>query len=245
MTDRPAGYDPDAHPRVAVTVDVVVLTVRDDALQALLVRRGGPPYEGHWALPGGFVRPDEDLDTAAARELREETAVEAAPHLVQVGTYGAPDRDPRMRVVTVAYLAVLRDPGPIAAGSDAADAALVGVADLLGARPARALAFDHAQILADAVERARADLETTSLAAAFVGPEFTLSELRGVYEAAWGERLDAGNFRRKVLAARLAEPTGETAPPGPEGGKPAELFTQRSVQPLDAPIRRPRRRSPD
>src|SRR5882762_3698172 len=114
----------------AVTVDLVVLTIRDDALCALAVRRGEPPYKGRWALPGGFVRPDEDLPAAAERELAEETAVSA--YLEQLATYGAPRRDPRMRVVTVAYLALAPSLPVPQAGTDAADARWMPIEDLLG-----------------------------------------------------------------------------------------------------------------
>ena len=237
----PANYDPGEFPPVAVTVDIVVLTIADGALWVLLIERGGEPYAGAWALPGGFVRPDETLDDAACRELREETGVDAAAHLEQFGAYGDPGRDPRMRVVSVAYLAVLRDVGEVAAGTDAAGAELVPVARLLGRKPQGTLAFDHQQILADGVERARAKLEDTSIATAFVGSEFTLSQLREVYEAAWGERLDPGNFRRKVLkTSGLVIPTGRTAAPGSAGGKPPELYKPGKGARLDPPLRRPR-----
>jgi 8-oxo-dGTP diphosphatase len=238
----PEGYDPDDYPRVAVTVDIVVLTILDRKLQVVLVRRGGEPYKDAWALPGGFVLPAEDLDDAADRELREETGVDAAAHLEQLGAYGAPVRDPRMRVVTVAYLAVLRDVGALEAGTDAAGAELVPVAEVLGRRPKRTLAFDHKGILADGVERARAKLESTSLATAFVGPTFTLSELRGVYEAAWDTSLDPGNFRRKVLSTPgFVEPTRRYATPGPEGGKPARVYKPGRVDRLSPPLSRPDR----
>jgi 8-oxo-dGTP diphosphatase len=225
---------------VAVTVDVVVLTILDGALRVLLVRRGVEPYAGSWALPGGFVQPDETLDAAAARELREETGVEAAAHLEQLGAYGEPDRDPRMRVVTVAYLAILRDVGDVVGGSDATEAELVAVSEVAARRPRRRLAFDHRRIVGDGVERARSKLEYTSLATAFVGPTFTLSELRGVYEAAWGASLDPGNFRRKVLSTEgFVEPTGASVPPGPEGGKPAQAYRAGRVRRLTPPLRRP------
>lgn len=227
------GYDPADYPPFAVTVDVVVLTLVDRALQVLLVERGGPPFEGKLALPGGFVKPDESLDQAAGRELREETGIEAAAHLEQLRAYGDPDRDPRMRVVTVAYLAVLRRVEGIQAGSDARAARLEPVKAVLGKRSR--LAFDHHRILSDAVDQLRVKLEHTSLATAFVGPEFTLSELRSVYEAGWETRLDPGNFRRKVLSTEgLVEPTGTQRAPGPEGGKPAEVY--RSVAPAAAPL---------
>jgi len=237
MTD----YDPHAFPPFAVTVDIVVLTLVDRDLHVLLIERGEEPDKGRRSLPGGFVKPDESLEQAAARELREETGVEAAQHLEQLATYGDPDRDPRMRVVTVAYLAVLRRVDGIEAGSDAAHAELVPVREVLG-RPAD-LAFDHGRILADAVEAVRLKLEHTTLATAFVGPEFTLSELRSVYEAGWETRLDPGNFRRKMLLANegLMEPTGETRPPGPEGGKPAEVYRASGVDYLASPMRAPER----
>jgi 8-oxo-dGTP diphosphatase len=237
---KPDGYDPRAYPAVAVTVDMVVLTIAGDALSVVVVERGEEPYRGRLALPGGFIRPDETLDAAAARELAEETGVGAAAHLEQLRAYGDPDRDPRMRVVTVAYLAVVRAVGPLRAGTDAAAAGLVPVAEVLGPRPRRRLAFDHRRILADGVEAARARLESTSLATAFVGPEFTLSELRRVYEAAWGRRLDPGNFRRKVLSTPgLVVGTGASARPGPSGGKPAETYRRGPAERLDPPLHRP------
>src|SRR5207237_6400336 len=140
----------------AVTVDVVVLTVAGGALQALLVRRGVPPFAGRWAIPGGFKRPDETLDEAALRELSQETGVDGARLLTQFGAYGDPERDPRMNVVTVAYLAVLREVGGIVAGTDAAAAALVPVSDALDGKIERA--FDYAQLVRDAVARVRVDL---------------------------------------------------------------------------------------
>lgn len=220
----PDGYDPDAFPRVAVTVDVVVLTLHE-RLEVLLVERAADPWRGCWALPGGFVRPDETLEEAAARELREETGVDASAHLEQIRAYGDPGRDPRMRVVTISYLAVLPEIGAVTAGTDAARAEVVAVDELLGPNPSRQLAFDHDIILADAVEHAREKLSTTSLATAFVGPEFTLGDLREVYEAAWGVELDPANFRRKVLATEgFVMPTGRRASSGPEGGKPAETY---------------------
>jgi 8-oxo-dGTP diphosphatase len=233
------GYDPGAFPAVAVTVDMVVLTIRDGELQAVLVERGEEPFRGRWALPGGFIRPDETLDQAATRELREETGLRERS-LEQLGAYGDPDRDPRMRIVTVAYLAIVPTLGSIIAGSDASAAQLVPVRQSLGRRPKYRLAFDHRAILDAGVERAREKLETTSIATAFVGREFTLSELRAVYEAAWGLPLDPGNFRRKVLATPgFVVPTGERGKPGPGGGKPPEIYRAGSTAKLDPPLRRP------
>ena len=233
----PAGYDPDAFPRVAVTVDIVVLTLAERQLQVVLVERGGEPYQGAWALPGGFIHPDESLEQAAARELREETGVEAAAYLEQFGAYGDPDRDPRMRVVTVAFLAILRDVGALVAGTDVTRAELVPVQHVLAERPARPLAFDHGRILEDGVARAREKLASTSLATAFIGPEFTISDLRSVYEAAWGVALDPGNFRRKVLSTEgFVSPTGRRLAPGASGGKPAETYVASEILPLSRPF---------
>jgi 8-oxo-dGTP diphosphatase len=246
-----ADYDPSRYPPVAVTVDVVLLTVRAGRLAVLLVQRDGHPFRGHWALPGGFVEPDEDLDPAARRELHEETGVTLAAgddgehvavdlgHLEQLGTYGAPGRDPRMRVVSVAYLGFTA-PADVRAGSDAADARFWAVDDLalapIGSEHGAPLAFDHARIIADGIERTRAKLEYTTLATAFLDEPFTLGELRRVYEAVWGEVLHEGNFRRKVMSTPgFVEPTGETAP---TEGRPAALYRRGGARRLHPPILR-------
>jgi 8-oxo-dGTP diphosphatase len=233
----PAGYDPSQFPAFAVTVDIVILTMSDSRPHVLLVRRGVAPFKGMWAIPGGFKRPTETLDQAAKRELVEETGVDSASLLTQFGAYGDPDRDPRMNVVTVAYLAVLRDLGAVVAGSDAADAALIPLSEALNGR--NELAFDHARILRDAVERARVDLDHTGMATAFVGPTFTMAELRAVYEGIWGVHLDGANFRRTVIAeSGWVIPTGRRARSGSNGGKPAELFRAGRMWKLGGPIRR-------
>ena len=233
----PAGYDPSQFPAFAVTVDIVILTMSDNRPHVLLVRRGVAPFKGMWAIPGGFKRPTETLDQAAKRELVEETGVDSASLLTQFGAYGDPDRDPRMNVVTVAYLAVLRDLGAVVAGSDATDAALIPVSAALNGKIE--LAFDHARILRDAVERARVDLDHTGMATAFVGPTFTMAELRAVYEGIWGVHLDGANFRRTVIAeSGWVIPTGRRARPGSSGGKPAELFRAGRMWKLGGPLRR-------
>ena len=222
-SDVPKGYDPSRFPAFAVTVDVVILTMTEGTLQVLLVRRGEAPFQGMWAIPGGFKRPTETLDEAARRELSEETGVDAARLLTQFGAYGDPQRDPRMNVVTVAYVAVLRDVGAVVAGTDAADAALVPVSAVLNGEID--LAFDHLRIARDAIERVRVELEVSGIATAFVGTTFTLAELRAVYEAVWGVQLDAANFRRTVVADDgWVIPTGRRTRPGPSGGRPAELY---------------------
>jgi 8-oxo-dGTP diphosphatase len=236
-TTKTTSYDPSQFPAFAVTVDVVVLTMADGRLHALLVQRGIDPYAGMWAIPGGFKRPTETLDEAAQRELLEETGVDGAALLRQFGAYGDPGRDPRMNVVTVGYVAVIRDIGAPAAGTDAAAAELVPVDEALSGRVA--LAFDHERILRDAVDRVRTDLELTGTATAFLPPAFTLAELRSVYEAVWNVHFDAANFRKRVLADDgWVIPTGRYARPGASGGKPAELFRAGRRWRHGSPIRR-------
>jgi 8-oxo-dGTP diphosphatase len=233
----PPNYDPSQFPPFAVTVDVVILTMSEGMLHVLLVCRGEAPYEGMWAIPGGFKRPTETLDDAAKRELAEETGVDAASLLAQFGAYGDPERDPRMNVVTVGYLAVLRDVGAVVGGSDAAAAALIPVSDVLNGKID--LAFDHLQIVRDAVERVRTELEVSGIATAFVGATFTLAELRAVYEAVWGVQLDAANFRRSVVADDgWVIPTGRRARPGSSGGRPAELYRAGRAWDHGGPIHR-------
>lgn len=234
------AYDPSRFPPFAVTVDVVILTMSKRVLQVVLVRRGQEPFEGMWAIPGGFKLPAETLDEAAKRELAEETGVDAASLLTQLGAYGDPGRDPRMSVVTVAYLAVLREVGTLVAGTDAADAAALPVSEVLSG--GLDLAFDHPRILRDALERVRVELEVSGVATAFVGATFTLSELRAVYESVWDVRLDGANFRRSIFSeGSWVIPTGRRARPGSAGGKPAELFRPGSAWKRGGPIRRPNR----
>lgn len=219
-----ANYDPSRWPSVAVAVDIVLFTIRNGRLSVLLIERGDFPYKQSWALPGGFVE-DEDLDEAALRELEEETGMSDFPHhLEQLRTYGTPGRDPRTRVMSCAYVGFMPDlPSPVA-GSDAAAARFWAVEDL-NAADGPALAFDHARIIADGLERARAKLEYTPLATSFTEEPFTLAELRRVYEAVWGTELHAGNFRRKVLSTQgFVEPLGSKAAPTEAGGRPAELY---------------------
>lgn len=184
------------HEFLRLAVDLCILTIRQGRLEVLLVERGNPPYRGRLALPGGFLRGKEDPYAAAIRELSEETGLDGARlHLEQLPVFGAHDRDPRGRVVSVPYLAIAPDlPTPVA-GSDASDARWAAVGDQLAQGR---LAFDHHDILVLALDRAREQLEQTTLAAAFCGATFTIGELRGVYEAVWGVVLDPRNFSRKV-----------------------------------------------
>ncbi|MEU1077160.1 MULTISPECIES: NUDIX domain-containing protein [unclassified Streptomyces] len=234
----PEGYDPYAFEPFAVTVDLAVYTVRDGGLHLLLIRRGEEPYKGEWALPGGFVLPRESAGQAARRELAEETGlpdeVVAGLHLEQLRTYSEPDRDPRMRVVSVAYTALVPDLPEPHGGGDAAHAQWVSFGAYEG------LAFDHERIVADARERIGAKLEYTCLATAFCPPEFTLGELRKVYETVWGTALDRPNFRRKVLATPgFVEPVAGAARLTGGRGKPAALYRAGAATALHPPLLRP------
>jgi len=215
----------ESHPsphRFPVTVDVVALTVRDGELNVLLITRLIEPFRGKPALPGGFVLAGEDLMEASARELAEETGVERLPgHLEQLGSYGPKGRDPRGDVLTVAHLLLAPDFPVLAAGSDAEHAAWYPVRDVVHGR--LELAFDHAQILDDALERAKSKLEYSPLGAAFCGEEFTIAQLRAVYEAVWGTRLDPRNFHRKATGTPgFLEDTGRMTTG--DAGRPAALF---------------------
>lgn len=210
-------------PPVLLTVDLVILTLRQARLHVLLIDRGIDPYLGMAALPGGFLRDaTEDITAAARRELTEEAGLDTnSLHLEQYGVYGNPGRDPRGRVVSVAYLAISPGlPEPVA-GTDAAGARWAPVDDVLSS--ALPLAFDHECIVADGVERARSKLEYSSLATAFCGPVFTLAELQQVYEAVWGVRLDPRNFYRKIQSTQdFVIEVGFTRKNG--SGRPARLF---------------------
>lgn len=225
------------HPRVAVAVDLAVLTVHEEVLQVLTVRRGEPPYQGRRALPGGFVEPSEDLHQAARRELAEETGVKATrAHVEQLRAYGAPRRDPRMRVVSVAHLVVVPDASAPVPGSDAAAAVWEPVDDLL-ASPRR-LAFDHAAMLRDAVERLQDALEDTALATRLCRAPFTVAELRAAYEVVWGCELDPRNFHRKMTGTPgLLVDTGRVTTRN--GGRPATLYRAGRTRRLNPPLSRP------
>jgi 8-oxo-dGTP diphosphatase len=218
--------------RVAVTVDLVVLTVREHQLCALAWWRDRPPYAESWSLPGGFIQLDEDLPVAAQRLMAERAGLaDVRVHLEQLATYGYPDRDPRQRVVSVAYLGL----APDLPASTRAQVMWRPVTDLTGKGR---IAFDHRRILLDGVERARAKLEYSPLAAAFCPPEFTVAELRHVYEIVWGNPLDPRNFHRKVTGAEgFLVPTGRTTTR--DGGRPARLYRRGDAESLHPPMMRP------
>lgn len=211
---------PNGYPRLMVTVDVVILTLRENDLQVLLVRRRNSPFAGMWAIPGGFVDIDEPLEAAASRELEEETGVQGV-YLEQFHTFGDPGRDPRGRIITVAYLALVRaDEVRPRAGDDAAEARWWPVSDL------PPLAFDHDRILACALEHLRRKREWPEVVAGLLPETFTLSQLQAAYEVILGEKLDRRAFRRKVLAAGVLQETGEYQR---GGSHPAKLYRVRSA----------------
>lgn len=231
-------------PAFGVTADLVILTVRDGRLCVALVERREEPFKGRLALPGGFISRhglDASLEKTALRELREETGIQPDEvHLEQLKTYWTRGRDPRQEVVTVAWLALGPVHADLQAGTDAATADWYTV-DVALATP---LAFDHNEILRDGVERARAKLEYSDVAATFLPPRFTIADVRGVYEAIWGMRLDPGNFQRKMTGVfDRVENTQDRSRPG----RPAALFTRKrrssrdgqGLTPIEPPFRRP------
>lgn len=192
------------YPHPAVTTDVVVFAIRDGRLNILLVRRANPPFAGDWALPGGFLNIDEDLDACAARELREETGITGL-FLEQLYTFGDTGRDPRERVISVTYFALVPQDAVATpqAASDAADADWHAVDRL------PSLAFDHADIVRMAHRRLVAKLDYSTIAFGFTPDTFTLSELQSVYEILLDQPLDKRNFRKRILSLDLIEETGQ------------------------------------
>lgn len=226
-------YNAHEYPPFAVTVDLAIFTIRGNDLCLLLIERGDHPFQGHWALPGGFVNADEDISTAAWRELAEETGVnQFSGHLEQLRTYGAPDRDPRMRVVSVAHVAFAPNLPEPEAGSDANAARWFTMAEVEDLD----LAFDHATIISDALERVRSKIEYTTLAAEFVDEPFTLPDLRKVYHAVWGVEVPLANFRRKVLSTDGF--VVAVKPPGTHVGDPA-LYRRGHATTLQPAMMRP------
>ncbi len=220
---------PPSAERHAVSVDVVIFSVREHDLQVLLVQCGAQPFRGRWAIPGGFVHPNEALDDAARRELAEETDVQDV-YLEQLYTFGAPRRDPRGRVITVAYFALVGAEVTPSAG-DAAEAAWHSVYE----QPE--LAFDHAEILQYAHQRLRYKLEYTSVGFELLPNEFTLSELQAAYEVVLAEKLDKRNFRRRILEADILNETSRYRA-GEGQGRPARLYRYKKNAVLEVKARR-------
>lgn len=194
-------YDVTKYERPSVTVDVVIFTIRENDLKVLLVQRRDHPFKDKWAIPGGFVNMDESLEVGARRELEEETGVQDV-YMEQLYTFGDPDRDPRTRVITVTYFALVeaRQVRPLKAGSDAKAAEWFSVYNL------PELAFDHAKILDYALTRLRYKLEYTNVAFQLLPELFTLTELQRVYEIIFNRPLDKRNFRKKLSIRELDQP---------------------------------------
>ena len=246
-----SGYPPqDTEPltiedhKVLVATDIALFTIKDGMFQVLLIKRGVPPFLDFWALPGGLIRMDigergEEPEEAALRELKEETGLaKNLGYLEQLGTYGSPNRDPReQRVISIAYFGIgptLEDPE---GGSDASHATFVPVEKAISDQVD--LAFDHRLILTDAIKRARAKLEYSTIATQFCTQDFTISELRKVYEIIWDTELDPGNFQKKVLSSPgFIMDLGRNAESSQTGGRPAKLYSAGTESLLNLPIRR-------
>lgn len=197
-----ATYDPARYERPSVTVDLVIFTLRNRELHVLLVKRRRWPFEGYWALPGGFIEMHESLETAARRELEEETGVRDV-YLEQLYTFGNPGRDPRTRVISVAYFALIRsDRQKLRVSEETTDVRWFAVQEV-----ERPLAFDHGTILNYALSRLRSKLEYTTLAFQLLPEVFSILELKDIYEQILGEKLDKGNFYRKIREADILEQT--------------------------------------
>ena len=191
------------YPRPALTVDCVVFGLDDEDLKVLLVRRDLPPFEGRWALPGGFVRMEESVDDAARRELREETGISDV-YLEQLYTFGDVNRDPRGRVVSVAYYALVNlADHRVQAATDARDAAWFGVSDV------PSLSFDHDKILGAASQRLKGKVRYEPIGFELLPPKFTLSQLQRLYETVLERPLDKRNFRKKILSMGVLVETDE------------------------------------
>lgn len=222
------GLQVGQHLRPLVTVDVVIFTLRENDLRVLLIRRKYPPHQGMWAIPGGFVRPDEALEAAAARRLEEETGL-GDVYLEQLYTFGEPNRDPRDRIITVAYFAVVPPADEVPASEDMRRVWWWSIYKL------PPLAFDHDQVLSYALTRLRYKLEYTAVGFELLPADFSLTELQTAYEIVLGEKLDKRNFRRKILGAGVIEPSGQYRV---GDGRPAQLYRYREDAVAEVKARR-------
>lgn len=216
--ERNIGFTPPEKDRPAITVDIVIFALNNNDLQALLIRRPQDPFKGIWALPGGFVKNSESLEDAAARKLAEETGITAV-YTEQLFTFGEIARDPRMRIVTVAYFALVPYKSVT---TQVLEAKQDGSAAWFSLKTLPDLAFDHQKIIEYAHQRLRYKLEYTSVGFQLLPDEFTLTQLQRAYETVLDEPLDKRNFRRKILAAGVIEETGEKTKEGE--GRPARLY---------------------
>lgn len=210
------NFNRNDYERPSIAVDLLVFTIENEQLKIVLIKRGVEPFKGSWALPGGFVLPDEDLEKAAKRELLEEAGVSNV-YLEQLYTFGDIKRDPRARVVTVAYFALT--PGTklnLKASSDAAQVKLFPINKL------PVLAFDHKKIIQTGVERLKNKVGYSNIVFGLLPMQFRLSELQKVYEIILGQEIDKRNFRKKMLGLGLLEATGKKELEGAH--RPAMLF---------------------
>ena len=186
----------------SVTIDVVVFTIQDNDLKVLLVKRGIEPFRGKWAIPGGFVRIEESLEAAAKRELQEETGIKNV-YLEQLYTFGDPKRDPRGRVITVSYMALINSEKiKLRAATDVSDAQWFSTKKL------PVLAFDHTKILAYAIKRLRWKFEYTTVAFSLLPEKFTIGELQKIYEIVFHKKFDKRNFAKKILSLKILKEEG-------------------------------------
>lgn len=216
MTETAENYDATKYERPSVTVDVVIFGLHSGRLHVLMVQRKHWPYAEHWAIPGGFVNMDESLEMAARRELEEETGVHDV-YMEQLYTFGDPGRDPRTRVISVAYFALIRTEEQALQVSDESNDVCWFPVDELP----KDLAFDHEKILRFAIDRLRSKLEYTTLAFQLLPKEFSLPKLKRIYEEILGEQLDKANFYRKLRDSDLLEDTGKLLN---SRGRPARLY---------------------
>jgi 8-oxo-dGTP diphosphatase len=233
MPQTAETYDVTRYERPSVTVDVVIFSILDEELKVLLIKRKAWPYQGMWAIPGGFVQMNESLEAAAYRELAEETGVTSADvYLEQLYTFGKPSRDPRTRVITVAYFALVsadKLKPQTSCDSDAAEISWFSIYDL------PPLAFDHADILDYALTRLRYKLEYSAVGFQLLPEKFTLRELQDAYEIILGTKLDKGNFRSKLRKTNVVEMVDGYRD---TGGRPARLYRFREDAVAEVKTRR-------
>ncbi len=204
------------YPHPAVTVDCIIFALHEDELKVLLIRRSSEPHRGCWALPGGFVEIDESIETAALRELNEETGIKQV-FLEQLYTFGEPKRDPRERVISIAYYSVVKlNEHALTAGSDAVDAGWFSI------RRLPRLAFDHATVMAMAIKRLQGKVVYAPIIFELLPTKFKLPQLQKVYELILERPLDKRNFRKKILGSGIVTPLNQFATNEP--GRPAKLY---------------------
>lgn len=211
-----AKYDPAVFDRPSVTVDALIFTVKDDSLQVALIKRAGEPFKGSWALPGGFIGMDESLEDSVKRKLSVKAGYENV-YLEQLATFGNPDRDPRTRVITVAYFALTSPDNFQSVSSDS-----VSESKLFDVKKLPTLAFDHKQIIDFGIKRLRSKIQYSNIAYGLLPKEFTLTQLQKIYETILNRPLDKRNFRKKMLATKLLISTKKKTTDSAH--RPAELY---------------------